>query len=79
MDVDPGILLPHQLIDPLQKELPELPLDPVHHHSIDILIWPESGTLQWFLEVTQWKIRSLWSLTPWNPIQCRVLVLARVT
>lgn len=38
MDVDPGILLPHQLIDPLQKELPELPVEPLHHCTIDILM-----------------------------------------
>jgi hypothetical protein len=33
MVVDPGILLPHQLTDPLQEELSELPLDPVHHSA----------------------------------------------
>lgn len=78
MDVDPGILLPHQMIDPLQKELPELPLDLVHHCSIDHWTWRVSGTLRWFLEVTVKNQLYMKSDTLWH-IQCRVPPIARVT
>jgi hypothetical protein len=53
MTSEAGIQLTHESTDPLHKEIPELLLEPLHHHDRDVLLRPESKALQCFLEGTE--------------------------
>jgi hypothetical protein len=42
MVVEAGIPVMHQQMDSVRKELPELVLEPLHHHHCDFFIQPNS-------------------------------------
>jgi len=55
MTSEADVELTHESQDPLHKELPELLLEPLHHHNLDNVLWPEPTVLQRALEGTEHK------------------------
>lgn len=43
----------HQLMDPLCKGLPRPLLEPLHHHSLNIFVWPKTMALSAFLSTVE--------------------------
>jgi hypothetical protein len=48
-----GISLTHQLMDRIHKELPQLLLKSVYHHSLAVFVQPKSVALWSFLDGTK--------------------------